>query len=155
MFFGQMLSPSLRDRVEERTSLTNPLASAVGNATSAAVSTELPMIPAIKQFIERAIAERDATNDATEAPSDFWTYGASMISFVRQLDAKELRHIRRHAFYFTGDNYQSYLYGNKADRDHLLGQIEQLFAKLPGFRIDETDIGIGYDTPRGRLSRDI
>lgn len=40
-------------------------------------------------------------------------------------------------------------------RDRIIQQIDACFAKLPGLKVDETEIGIGYDTPRGRISVDM
>jgi hypothetical protein len=113
------------------------------------------MLDNIKRFVDRAIQERDASTDPKRKASDIWQFGIDVIGYVRQLDEAELKFLRRHTFHFTGDNYQRYSYGSTGDRNGLLEQTETAFGRLPGFSVEETSSGIGYDGPRGRISFDL
>jgi len=117
--------------------------------------TGATILETIKDFTAAAIAERDSTQTGAVAPSDAWRVGAQFFNYVRQLDAEELRFIRRHTFHFTGDIYQRYIFGSASDRADLLEAANSCFARLPGFRLGETEIGIGYDSDLGRISSDL
>ena len=111
------------------------------------------MLSHIKLFVENSVRRRE--REALPGASDAWQLGTSLSAYLRQLDEHELRHLRRHTFHFTGDNYQRYLFGNVADRDLIVEQMNAVFARLPGFILDEGEYGIGYETELGRISFDL
>lgn len=111
------------------------------------------MLSKIKRFVEDSIRRRSA--DILPGASDVWQLGIELISYVRQLDEHELKYLRRHTYHFTGDNYQRYLFGTRADLARLLEQRRALLDRLPRLELDEGPNGIGYDTEFGRISADL
>jgi putative sugar O-methyltransferase len=118
-------------------------------------SGEIPLMTLsdIRQFVEIAVQRRE--RESLAGASDAWRYGTALTSYLRQLDENELRFLRRHTLHFTGDNYQRYDHGSQADEQHITDAARYHFARLPGFRIDEGQYGIGYDTEFGRVSFDL
>lgn len=112
------------------------------------------MLVEIKNFVATAIRERDESPDPRHRASHPWQYGASLISYLRQLDEHELRFLRRHTFHFTGDVYQRYACGTEPDRQRVVDAARYIFSRLPGFRLDEGPYGIGYQTEFGLISSD-
>jgi putative sugar O-methyltransferase len=122
-------------------------------APAASGGSALVLLEEIKQFVRDAVERRE--HSGAEGAADVWRFGTSLTSYLRQLDERELRFLRRHTFHFTGDNYQRYLFGNNSDRDGIAAAARFHFNRLPGFSIDEGENGIGYETDFGLISFDL
>src|SRR6185436_6502532 len=89
----------------------------------------------------------------TATPSQCWADGCAFFSYSLELAAEAWTKLRLHTYHFTGDNYQSYLWGEPGPLcDLWAGQVADLPERL---WLSEPAGGIGFPY-RGRLiSQDI
>lgn len=112
------------------------------------------MNEAIVQKLYRLIEHRNILTDATLKPSEYWSDFCQYFSYVFNLDKNELKYIRRHTYHLTSDIYQRYYFASNDYKDLLIRGYNFFSNLLDGFAYDETEYGIGVDSPSCKISHD-
>lgn len=101
---------------------------------------------------ERQQLEGGGVSAAT--PSKYWTDFCSFFDYMLWLPEECFSKLRLHTYHLTGDNYQTYYFGNA---DSLRPLWEESVKDIPSeYVLNEPAGGIGFDLGNGRLvSRDI
>src|SRR5258705_9277695 len=90
---------------------------------------------------------------STATPSQCWADGCAFFSYSLELAPEAWTKLRLHTYHFTGDNYQSYLWGRP---ERWCGAWDKLVADLPDIlRLSEPVGGIGFAHERRLMRQDI
>lgn len=108
----------------------------------------------IRTFINQQIELRDRRGCPVHNPSRYWQDFNKFAGYVRRLTDEDLKHIRYHTWHLTGDTYLTYIF-NPQQIPYLMEEYLKLAASLDGFKIDEPEDGLGYDTDYGKVSTDL
>ena len=102
------------------------------------------------------VAERESTTkaDRTSKPSRYWEDFCGFFDYVIDLPPRAFAKLRLHTYHLTGDNYQTYYFGNRSSfLDYWGPWLDHGGEKPlpPSHVISEPDNGIGFRLEDGRL----
>jgi hypothetical protein len=112
----------------------------------------------IQRKVRAMLAERQSSvpDGPFQRPSHYWTDFTSYFDYIGELSPHSLAKLRLHTYHLTGDNYQTYYFGN---RRGFLGFYGSWLATdgLPAQHVlSEPEDGIGFRLEDGRfVSADI
>jgi hypothetical protein len=120
------------------------------------IDEQYARIRAIQETVRAMAAERElaAKADRTAKPSRYWEDFCGFFDYVIDLPPRAFAKLRLHTYHLTGDNYQTYYFGNRsAFLDYWGPWLEHGGEKPlpPSHIISEPDNGIGFRLEDGRL----
>ena len=114
---------------------------------------------AIREVRRKVVAmldERQRIESTTARPSRYWTDFCSFFDYLIDLSPRSFAKLRLHTYHLTGDNYQTYYFGDRAAFLNYWGPWLSTDGLPPSRILSEPDDGIGFRLDDGRfVSQDI
>jgi hypothetical protein len=112
----------------------------------------------IQRKIGAMLAERQRLNEdgPFQRPSRYWTDFTSFFDYMGDLSPRSLAKVRLHTYHLTGDNYQTYYFGNRRGFLEFYGPWLATDGLPAEHVLSEPEDGIGFRLEDGRfVSADI
>ncbi|MGO9471596.1 MAG: putative sugar O-methyltransferase [Isosphaeraceae bacterium] len=112
----------------------------------------------IQRKVRAMLEEREALiqNGTFRPPSRYWTEFTSFFDYMGDLSPRSLAKVRLHTYHLTGDNYQTYYFGNRKGFLDFYGAWLATDGLPAEHVLSEPEDGIGFRLEDGRfVSADI
>ena len=112
----------------------------------------------IQRKVRAMLDERQMSihDGPSRRPSSYWTDFTSFFDYMRDLSPTSLAKVRLHTYHLTGDNYQTYYFGNRAAFVNFYGEWLATDGLPAEHVLSEPEDGIGFRLDDGRfVSADI
>ena len=112
----------------------------------------------IGQKVRAMVAERQMSipDGPFRGPSSYWTDFTSFFDYIGDLSPHSLAKVRLHTYHLTGDNYQTYYFGNRKGFLDFYGPWLATDGLPAAHVLNEPEDGIGFRLDDGRfVSADI
>ena len=119
---------------------------------------QLETLGQIPRKVRSMLAERQLLiqNGAFQGPSSYWTDFTSFFDYMDDLSPRSLAKVRLHTYHLTGDNYQTYYFGNRTGFFDFYGPWLATDGLPAEHILSEPEDGIGFRLDDGRfVSADI
>jgi hypothetical protein len=112
----------------------------------------------IQRKVRAMLAERQMSiqDGPFRKPSSYWADFTSFFDYMIELSPRSLAKVRLHTYHLTGDNYQTYYFGNRKGFLGFYGPWLAIDGLPADYVLSEPEDGIGFRLEDGRfVSADI